>query len=153
MTSRAQSLPLIRLTVLTVASLTICRADPKTTESLLVPQETQSTTAVRHIDWRKALNTEFKYTPATPPDLAVPSEAIPETPANSDVVVLPKYVVRDAPRRYRELERVIRDEEEDARSESINKKFGIRTHAFKYKNVMFGYRTLFFIPVAFGAAW
>jgi hypothetical protein len=153
MTSRAQSLPLIRLTILTVASLTICRADPKAAESLLVPQETQSTTAVRHIDWRKALNAEFKYTPATPPDPAVPPEAIPETPANPDVVVLPKYVVRDAPRRYRELERVIRDEEEDARSEALNRKFGIRTYVFKYRKVIFGYKTLFFIPVGFGAAW
>ena len=153
MTSRAQSLPLIRLTILTVASLTTCRADPKAAESSLVPQETQSATAVRHIDWRKALNAEFKYTPATPPDPAVLPEAVRETPANPDVVVLPKYVVRDAPRGYRELERVIRNEEEDARSEAFNRRFGIRTHVFKYKNVIFGYNTLFFIPVAFGAAW
>ena len=153
MTSRAQSLPLILLTILAVASLTICRADPKVAESSLVTQETQSTTAVRHIDWRKALNAEFKYTPTTPPDPAVPSEAIPETPADPDVVVMPKYVVRDAPRVYRELERVFRDEEENARSEALNRKFGIRTHVFKYKNVIFGYKTLFFIPVAFGAAW
>ena len=136
-----------------VASLTICRADPKAVENPPVLQEIENASVVRQNHWRQALHAEFKYTPATPPDPAVPPEAVRATPANPDVVVMPKYVVRDTARSYRELAKVIRDEEEDARSEALNRKFGVRTHVFKYKKVIFGYRTLFFIPVAFGAAW
>ena len=141
------------LIVLMVASLTICRADPKSVENLPVLQEIENAPTARHTDWRKVLHAELKFTPTSPPDPEVAPEVNYETPANPDVVVLPKYVVRDAALNFRELERVIRNDDDNARSEALNHKLGIRTHAFKYKKVMYGYKTLFFIPVAFGAAW
>jgi hypothetical protein len=151
--SQAQTLLIIRLAMVTVASLTICRADPKVVENMPSLQEIIKAPAIHHSDWRKALHAEFKYTPTTLSDSPAPPEVIYETPANPDVVVLPKYVVRDAAPGFRELERVIRNEEENARSETLCRKLGISIHAFKYKNVIFGYKTLFFIPMSFGAAW
>ena len=152
--SKSRTLLMIRLVMLTVASLTICRADHKAVENPPFIQEIESAPVVRHTDWRKALHTEFKFTPTALPEPAVvPPEVVRETPVNPDVVVLPKYVVRDAAPRFRELERVIRNEEENARAETLCRKLGICTHAFKYKNVIFGYKTLFFIPMSFGAAW
>ena len=154
MFSHAQTLPQIRLILLLAASLTICRADPKAVENQHVLQAIENAPVIRHTDWRKALHAELKYTPTAPPDPAVvPPEVVRETPANPDVVVLPRYVVRDAAPRFRELERVIRNEEENARAETLCRKLGISTHAFKYKNVIFGYKTLFYIPISFGAAW
>jgi hypothetical protein len=153
MCHQVQSSKLLCLAIFSVASLAICRADPKTVESRSAHQEIDSGPLVRRSDWRKALHAEFKYAPAKQRNSAVPTGAPRETPTSPDIVVLPKYVVRDSAPGFRELERVLRDEEEDARSETINQKLGIRTHTFTYKNDILGYKTLFFVPIAFGAAW
>ena len=106
--SQVQSLLLIRLAMFTVASLAICRGDPKPVENGPVLQEIENAPTVRHSDWRKVFHAEFKYIPSTPADPAVAPEATPETPASPDVVVLPKFVVRDAAPDYRELEKAMR---------------------------------------------
>jgi hypothetical protein len=74
--------------------------------------------------------------------------------ADLDLVVLESMVIND--RRgpdFREMEKIIRTEEQNGRSEAVKGKLGIATHVFKFKNVLFGYNTLFFIPISFGAAW
>lgn len=134
-----------------MASLAICRADPKAVENILVTQETDNTAEVSQMDWHKALHSEFKYTPTTPPIPAVLSEAISETPAKLDVVVLPKYVVRGATPRYREFENAMRSSNKDA--DKVMEKLGIGVHAVKFRHFSFGCATIFFIPVSLGMSW
>jgi hypothetical protein len=151
MFSRAQSLPLIRLIILIVTSLTICRANPKEGANFLVPPDNQGAPAVHHTDWRKTLQVEFKYTPTAPPDPAIPPEALIETPANPDVVVLPKYVVRETASDYHELEKALHS---SMKSENkVLKKLGIGPHEVKFRHFSMGCYTLFFIPVAGGLRW
>ena len=106
--SQVQSLLLIRLAMFTVASLAICRADPKAVENGPVLPETENAPTVRHSDWRKAFHADFKYIPRTAANPAIAPEATLEKPASSDIVVLPKFVVRDAAPDYRELEKAMR---------------------------------------------
>jgi hypothetical protein len=126
-----------------VASLPTCWANPKAVEN--VPE-------ARQTDWRNALHAEFKYIPVTLPNPAVPPKTVREAPPNPNVVVLAKYVVRDAAPGLWDLGKVFRDEEEDARSETLNKKIGFGTYTFRHKKTTFGFKTLFFIPIEFGGA-
>ena len=152
MSSPTQSLPLIRLIILSVASLTICRANSPAVENSLVPQETPSAPAVRHTDWRKTLQAEFKYTQTSMPNPSVPAEAMSETPTNPDVVALPKYVVRDAAPDYRELEKAFRSQSQVTENVMM-KKLGIGEHVVNFRHFSMGCYTIFFIPVSAGISW
>ena len=148
---QAQSLQKICLAMFTVASLTICRADPKAVENVPVLQENENTPAVRHTDWRNALHVEFKYIPSTPANPAVAPDATPEIPADSEVVVLPKYVVRDAAPDYRELEKSMRPPSMGA--DKVMEKLGIGVHEVKFRHFSIGCATIFFLPVSLGLSW
>ena len=152
MSSQAQSLLLIRLAMFTVASLAICRADPKADENGPVLPETENAPTVRHSDWRKAFHADFKYIPRTAANPAIAPEATLEKPASSDIVVLPKFVVRDAAPNYRELEKAMRSQSQVTENVMV-KRLGIGKHVVNFRHFSVGCYTIFFIPVAGGISW
>lgn len=151
MFSQDQALRRIRLLIAMRVTLTICRADPEAVEKLLIPQEIRSARVVHSTDWRKAVQAEFKYTPPTSSQSSVAVEDIRETPVDDKIVVLEKFVVRDAATDYRELEKVTRPPRKGANK--VMKKLGIGVHEVKFRDFTFGAATIFYLPVAVGISW
>jgi hypothetical protein len=154
MSSQAQTVLLLRLAILMAGACTVGRAEQKADEKPAVHQEAEEAPTIRHTDWREALHTEFKFTPATPPapgDAAVPPPPVTETETNPEVVVLPKFEIKDNSPDYRELAQAQRPH--DKRAETLRDRLGIGVHEHKFRHFSFGYATIFYIPVAFGFSW
>ena len=154
MYSQVQTVLLLRLAILMAVAGAVARADQKADEAIAVRQEPVGAPTIRHTDWRKELHTEFKFAPANPAapgDAAVPAPLVTETETNPEVVVLPKYEIKDRAPDYRELAQANRAP--DKREESIKQKLGIGVHEHKFRHFSVGYATIFFIPVAFGFSW
>jgi hypothetical protein len=104
---------------------------------------------VRH-DMAQILQSEFKYSPASPkrPDAEPPKAVSTE----GDVVVMPKLMVLSSRINMRELERdIVRNQ---ARAAAQKPKWGCGPLYQKdFGKVRFGVFSIFYVPVAIGFSW
>lgn len=107
-----------------------------------------------HANWRAAIHSEFTFDPERTEVAAAPLASGPRQP-QSDAITLEPLVVYSnrLTSEFRALEKVVRAEDEERRAKVLNERLGIKDHVYSYKSVLFGYKTIFFIPVQVGASW
>jgi hypothetical protein len=109
---------------------------------------------IPHADWRAAIHSEFTFNADRTNRDVAPLASTAEQ-SEPEAITLARLIVysRKLTPEFRNLEKVFRAQDEEQRREVLNEKLGIKVHVYKVKNVLFGYGTLFFIPVSFGVGW
>lgn len=152
-----QPLLMRSLSILVAITLLVnCRAeaDPKL-ETLLPNSKSDENIIVPHrTNWRDVLRSEYSSQPITSVIRASSPEYTPQE-SNSEVVVLEPLVIteRRFKSNFRELDKIIRDDESTARTEAKLRKIGIASNTFKLKHSVLNCSTIFFIPVSFGISF
>jgi len=118
-------------------------------------QENDASPAAPQSEWRKALDSSYKF---EAPKSVPPPAASPQSPAQSAagdpaIVKMTPVTVRESRIDFESLHSRILQSEAAAREAEIASKLGIGVHEIKGKHVTLGAVTIFYIPVAFGMKW
>lgn len=118
-------------------------------------QENDANLVTPQSDWRKALDSSYKFVGPTGDLPSTTLSQSPESFAANDAttVIMPPFIVRESKFDYNSLHSAIQQSEEGVRKAEIASKLGIGIHEIKGKRFTFGAVTIFYIPVAFGIKW